>query len=120
MELGICEHVHFYGEQANPYRYMKAADLLLLTSYHEAAPMVIDEAYILGLPTLTTKTSSSEEMVSRRNCGWVCENNQQDLNRMLLQVLRDPENLRNLKENLRSVQVSNAVAMEQFANVVKR
>ena len=119
-ELGICEHVHFYGEQANPYRYMKAADLLLLTSYHEAAPMVIDEAYILGLPTLTTKTSSSEEMVSRRNCGWVCENNQQDLNRMLLQVLRDPENLRNLKENLRSVQVSNAVAMEQFANVVKR
>ena len=119
-ELGILGQVCFYGAQTNPYRYLKNADLFLLTSHHEAAPMVIDEAYLLGIPTLTTKTSSSEEMVTRRNCGWVCENNQQDLNRMLLEILRDPEALRKQKENLRNCQMDNEAAMQQFAQALER
>jgi glycosyltransferase involved in cell wall biosynthesis len=98
---------------------MKAADLLLLTSYHEAAPMVIDEAYILGLPTLTTKTSSSEEMVSRRNCGWVCENNQVDLSRALLELLQDPASLQNKKEMLRNCRADNGLALKQFDNILQ-
>ena len=117
-QKGLEEHVIFYGEQANPYRYMKNADLFLLTSFHEAAPMVIDEAYILGVPTLTTRTNSSDEMVTARSCGWVCENDQQDLNRMLLQVLSDPRGLRELKKTLRSREVSNALGMGQFANMI--
>lgn len=119
-ELGIWEQVCFYGAQTNPYRYLKNADLFLLTSHHEAAPMVIDEAYLLGIPTLTTKTSSSEEMVTRRNCGWVCENNQQDLNRMLLEILGDPESLGEKKENLRSCRMDNEAAMQQFAQVLEQ
>ena len=119
-QMGLQDHVHFYGEQANPYRYMKNADLFLLTSYHEAAPMVIDEAYILGVPVLTTRTNSSDEMVTDRACGWVCENNQQDLNRMLLQVLQNPAELYELKEKLSSAPADNAVAMEQFASVLKQ
>jgi hypothetical protein len=82
--------------------------------------MVIDEAYLLGIPTLTTKTSSSEEMVTRRNCGWVCENNQQDLNRMLLEILGDPESLGEKKENLRSCRMDNEAAMQQFAQVLEQ
>ena len=78
----ISDDVIFYGAQSNPYRYMKNADLLLITSHHEAAPMVIDEALCLGIPTFTTRTTSSEDMVEKRHCGWVCENNQNSLNRM--------------------------------------
>ena len=118
-EKGLDDYVVFYGEQANPYRYMKNADLFLLTSYHEAAPMVIDEAYILGVPTLATRTNSSDEMITQRNCGWVCENDQQDLNRMLLEILQNPEALGEKKENLRSCEISNAYALEQFAAVLK-
>lgn len=119
-ELGISQWVNFYGPQANPYRYLKNADLFLLTSYHEAAPMVIDEAYILGVPTLTTATSSSKEMVLDRKCGWVCENEQQSLNAALIDLAQKPEMLRKMQEDLHSRQVSNDLALAQFAAVINQ
>ena len=112
-------YVTFYGEQANPYRFMKNADLFMLTSYHEAAPMVIDEAYILGVPVLTTRTNSSDEMVTDRVCGWVCENNQDSLNEMLYSIICDKHALREQKKELRMRQVDNAKAMEQFVEMIE-
>lgn len=86
-DLGLEDAVLFHGEQANPYRYMPGADLFLLSSYHEAAPMVIEEAACLGLPVLTVETTSAHEMVTDRGCGWVCENTQPALEAALLQLL---------------------------------
>lgn len=118
-ERGLSDHVIFYGEQSNPYRYMKNADLFLLTSYREAAPMVIDEAYILGVPVLTTRTNSSDEMVTERDCGWVCENDQTALNEMLYSVLQNVATLREKKEELRRRVVDNTMAVNQFKNVIE-
>ena len=118
-ERGLGDHVKFYGEQPNPYRFMKNADLLLLTSYHEAAPMVIDEAYVLGVPTLTTKTTSSDEMVTARKCGWVCENDQDSLDQMLYEVMRDAYILYNVKETMKNQVVNNDLAMSQFLSIIE-
>lgn len=115
----IQDFVVFYGEQGNPYRYMKNADLFLLTSYHEAAPMVIDEAYILGVPTLTTRTNSSDEMVTARNCGWVCENSQEALNQALERVLRDKISLKAMKKQLLAQTVNNDKALSQFYKLIE-
>ncbi len=117
-ERNLGERVIFYGEQSNPYRFMKNADLFLLTSFHEAAPMVIDEAYILGVPILTTRTNSSDEMVTSRGCGWVCENDQQSLNKMLYEVLSGNSTLYDMKESLRNRVADNSLAMTQFFNVI--
>ena len=114
------DHVIFYGQQRNPYRYMKNADLILLTSYHEAAPMVIDESYILGVPVLVTRTNSSDEMVTQRACGWVCENDQESLNQSLYELLADEMALHQKKEKLQSCVVDNSYAMEQFVSLVKQ
>ena len=119
-ELGISEQVNFYGPQENPYRYLKNADLFLLSSYHEAAPMVIDEAYILGIPTLTTATSSSKEMVLDRGCGWVCDNDQKALEQALIDLLQAEETLQKMKEKLHSRQVDNDRALAQFAAVLQQ
>lgn len=86
-DLGLQEAVLFHGEQANPYRYMPGADLFLLSSYHEAAPLVIEEAACLGLPVLTVATTSAREMVTDRGYGWVCENTQPALEAALLKLL---------------------------------
>ena len=117
-ERGLDKNVIFYGEQINPYRYMKNADLFLLTSFHEAAPMVIDEAYVLGVPTLTTRTTSSDEMVTKRGCGWVCENDQESLNKALLRVLNDLGMLNDVKSSLRDRVVNNDAAMSQLIETV--
>ena len=118
-ELDVLDWILFHGEQSNPYRYMKSADLLLMTSYHEAAPMVVDEARALGLPVLTTETTSSYDMVIERQCGWVCENDQEALNRMLFTVLKDRELLHRKKKELQGCKIDNSYAMEQFSRLMR-
>lgn len=118
-ELNITEFVRFYGEQRNPYRYMKHADLFLMTSFHEAAPMVIEEAVSLGVPVLTVETTSSLEMVAQRERGWVCANRQEALNEMLMQVLGDPGLLQAVRARLRGGVMDNTLALEQFMKVIE-
>ena len=118
-ELGIGAQVRFHGEQTNPYRFMAGAELFLLTSFHEAAPMVIEEARCLGLPTLTVQTTSSHEMVTREGCGWVCANNQQALNEALCRVLEDRTGLEALGERLKTRVNDNTRAAAQFAALIE-
>lgn len=62
-ERKMMDIVYFFGEQDNPYRFMINADYLLVPSKHEAAPMVFDEAHILGLSIISTNTTSAKEML---------------------------------------------------------
>lgn len=117
--MGLSATVRFYGEQSNPYRYLRNADLFLMTSYHEAAPMVIEEANCLGIPILTTRTTSSEEMVTRRECGWVCDNTQQGINEALLNVARDAAALKQKRTRLQNRTLDNAEAIRQFTALIE-
>ena len=114
IELGVADSIIFHGEQENPYRYMQGADLLLMTSYHEAAPMVIDEARALGLPILTTETTSSYEMVTEQRCGWVCENTQSALEQELERVLSKIGALRCSRIQKNRGNATNDVAVSQW------
>ena len=116
---GVSDLVVFHGEQGNPYRYMKNADLLLMTSYHEAAPMVIDEARSLGIPILTTETTSSRDMVTHMNCGWVCDNKQEAINEALCRVVSNKEALASLKRDLLGQKADNSIAIAQFAAMLE-
>ena len=99
-ELNIDDNVSFYGEQTNPYRYIKNADFLFIPSYHEAAPVVIDEALCLGVPILSTETTSSEDMILQRNCGWVCGNTQDEINKKLYEIVSKPHEIVQVKETI--------------------
>lgn len=118
-ELDAEDWVQFCGEQKNPYRYMVNADLFLMASYHEAAPMVIEEAECLGIPVLTTRTTSSRDMVEEANIGWVCDNDQQALNETLERILADQDLLREKKKMLQSRCVDNMAAEEQFVRLIE-
>lgn len=117
-ELGVADSVIFYGEQKNPYRYMKNADLFLLTSYHEAAPMVIDEARALGIPVLTTETTSSKDMVTDMECGWVCDNTQTAISESLYAIAANRKTLADMKEKLKKRVADNKIAERQFVEVI--
>lgn len=113
------DHVYFYGEQSNPYRYMLNADLLLITSYNEAAPMIIDEAYCLGLPVLSVATTSSEEMILDRGCGWVCENSQLAINKSLEEILRDSSSLETVRLHIRYNEINNEKTIGEFTSLIE-
>lgn len=53
--LGIAGSVQFIGFQANPYNFMKFADVFVLASRYEGLPLVLLETMALGLPVAATK-----------------------------------------------------------------
>ena len=52
--LGIAEQVTFLGFQSNPYGYMAAADLFVLSSHYEGFANVVVEALASGAPVVST------------------------------------------------------------------
>ena len=117
-ELELSEAVTFYGECRNPYPYLKGADLLFLTSYHEAAPMVIDEAACLGVPVLSTRTTSVDEMILSCRGGWVADNNQEAISRMLCHILTHREEYLSVRQALRERVFNNTASMVAFRSAV--
>ena len=55
-ELGLDDNVHFHGfkTQRELRPLMEAADILVMSSCHEAGPLVLLEAAVMGLPTVGT------------------------------------------------------------------
>lgn len=81
------EQVFLLGEKENPYRYMINADYLLVPSLHEAAPMVFDEAKIIGLKIISTNTTSAKEMITDND--GVVYNNIKELTDVLKRLQKD-------------------------------
>lgn len=71
----LSKKVILLGAQDNPYCYMSRSDIVMLMSYHEAAPMVYLEAQYLGVPVFTTELASSREMLDK-NKAIICENSE--------------------------------------------
>jgi glycosyltransferase involved in cell wall biosynthesis len=55
-DLDISEHVLFWGEQANPYPFLKYCDLFVLASRWEGLPNVVLECIYLGRPIVASRT----------------------------------------------------------------
>ncbi len=96
LKNAICEnkvedYITLWGEQENPYRFLKNADLFFMPSYHEAAPMVFGEAASLGVPILTTDTLSARELVENRGLGIVCDNTDEAIYEALYAIAENPE-----------------------------
>lgn len=53
-ELQLEQKVYFPGVRKNPYKYLAASDMFLLSSYTEGFPNVLVEAMILGRPLIST------------------------------------------------------------------
>lgn len=110
-EYGL-NNITLYGNQSNPYRYMLNADLLLVPSFHEAAPMVYSEAAALKLPVLSTDTLSAKELVEMKGIGYVCENTSEGLYNGILSILSNMDSFRALKNSMPNF--NNNEALRQF------
>lgn len=117
--FGIEKRVTFVGEKNNPYGYMAAADLLLIPSLNEAAPMVIGEAACLGTPVLSTETTSARDMVEETGFGWVCENSVDSIRRALNDLLNNKKEIDNRAMAIKGTAFNNALAVAQFDKLIK-
>jgi len=104
-KIGAEDYILFYGQKANLYPFVKKADLLVLCSYHESWGLVVAEALTLGTPVLSTKTSSSEELIA--DYGTVCENSSDGLYSSLKDILHGKIDLKTQRENLKNYTYDN-------------
>ncbi len=116
--LSLGDTVKFYGSQKNPYVYMPNADLFLLSSYHEAAPMVFDEAACLGLPVLATKTTSTAEMITDCGHGFVCENTQEAIKEALYDICKNRHKLDDIRDTLSKEAFNNEHSIQALRGLI--
>ncbi|WNH10247.1 glycosyltransferase [Thalassobellus suaedae] len=63
--FNIKDRIHFLGRKTNPYKYLKQADVLALSSHFEGTPNVIVEAITLGIPIVCSNcTEGIMELMS--------------------------------------------------------
>lgn len=117
-QYGLEDKVTLLGEMVNPYGHMKAADLLLLPSVSEAAPMVIGEAACLGTPILSTWTTSAKDMVEKAGYGWVCENSVEGICTALRTLIGDQNELPKKSKDMAHLLMDNGCALSQFAALI--
>ncbi len=119
LDLHIEDVVTFYGNRENPYPYIAGADLFVLPSYHEAAPMVFDEAACLGIPVLATQTTSTKEMLADCGHGIVCKNHTEELRAALFDIYDHPESMENIRHRLLEEEFNNECSINQLRNTIK-
>lgn len=86
IKFNLEQQVYLLGQKANPYPYMKRADLFVLQSYYEGRPMVVDESLLLGTPVFATNYAAALEQIKEKY-GWVVDNNEEAIYQGLSGIL---------------------------------
>ena len=95
--LGDC--VILEGSKANPYPYMRYADLYVHPSYVESQGLTILEAMAFGIPCVVTKSRGPCEFIEDGINGLLTEQTPESLTEKVLEILEDKELFRHIKEN---------------------
>ena len=106
-------NVEFLGFQKNPYKYMKNAKLLILTSLYEGLPNVVLEANACEVPVIAYNCiGGTRELINEGINGFLVEcENKEDLQ----QKIRDGLNYKWDKEKIK-----NYIAKFSVDNIIKK
>lgn len=91
-------NVKFLGNQANPYKYIKNANLFVCPSRYEGYGLVIAESLILGTPVLSTNCTGPCEILDNGKYGMIVENSVDGLYNGIKRMLRDKVLYKHYKE----------------------
>jgi len=74
-ELGLDKHIYFAGFVAEPSRYLKNSDALVISSRYEGFPNVVLEAGVYGLPVIGLNSPGGlSEIINNAKLGVLVEN----------------------------------------------
>lgn len=99
-ELHMEDHVTLLGMKANPYPYIRMADLYVQPSRFEGYPMTILEALILGHPVVSTDSAGAREILQDGVTGVLCEISVQSIADKVHALIENECILENLQKNV--------------------
>ena len=112
---GLEENVIYLGGKANPYPYLKAANLLVCISKSEACPMIFNEAKILHVPIVSADFGSAFEFIEDGKIGIITS--LEGISEAIMRLFND-EGLRKLiKRNISQFKFDGTELMKQIENL---
>ena len=94
------EYVSLLGFQNNPYPYIKASDAFICSSISEGFSTVATESLILGKPIFTTDCAGMKELFGDKECGEICNNDENSLYEMMKSILIKKDFLNQYSNNI--------------------
>lgn len=85
------DNVVLWGQQKNPYKYVKEADVFVCSSNYEGYGLVVSEAIILEKPVLSTNVSGPAEILDDGKYGMLVENTTEGIYQGMKRFLDCPE-----------------------------
>lgn len=113
-------NVLFLGKKANPYPYIKNADMYLCASNFEGFSMVMMEAVILGVPMITTDVSGADEMLDGGKYGKIVENSEKGIYEGIKEILDNPDLYNHYKKmaQIRKDYLDEQIIMDRVEEII--
>lgn len=108
------DHVILLGKKENPYPYIKACDLYVQPSRYEGKCVTVREAQILGKPVVITRYATSSSQLENGVDGVIVPMDNEGCAEGIAALLRNPEKMRQLSENCKNRDYSNAAEVEKI------
>lgn len=89
--LNVSDSVYFLGFQSNPYPYVAAADVFLMTSDSEGFPLVVAEAMCLGKAVISTRITGPMEMLGNGRYGILTGFSPEEIANSAISLIEDPK-----------------------------
>ncbi len=99
-EYNIEENFKLLGLKANPYPYIKQADIYVQTSKFEGKSIALDEAKILQKPILITNYSTAKDQINNNKNGLIVEMDVNSIANGIEKIITDKNKTDELIENL--------------------
>jgi len=113
----------FLGEKQNPFPYISASDIFVLSSREDPFPLVALESMVLGKPIVAFKDSGGMPEVIEGCCGVIVEEmNAESLANSIENVFLDMEKIKELGEAGRKIQKENydsEIIMRKIDKLIK-
>ena len=117
-DMGLMEQFVLLGVKANPYPYIKNADIYVQTSRYEGFGLAIVEARMLNIPVVTTKFDAVyNQMIDGKN-GLVVERNAEAVAKATIRILRDNKLKQDIINYLQTEKKGNTEEINDFYNLI--
>jgi glycosyltransferase involved in cell wall biosynthesis len=119
-EHNIEDKLIFIGSKANPYPYIKNADVFIFPTRTEAFPMVTIESLILNTPIIACRYSSVDEQVTNNFNGLIIENNDDTFQLVLVNLISQGfESIQGWADNLKDYSYENEKNYSEFKRIIE-
>ena len=111
------DYIELCGRIDNPYPYVLASDLFIMSSIHESFGLVIVEALALGVPILSVKLATIQELLDSKY-GMIVDNDDSCLYNGIKEILKNQGKIKEWEHNLIKYQYHNNKIIKEIESLI--